>query len=36
MDKNSTLETEAEVKNGIKRLVFAGVAIIGFFSQPAA
>ena len=28
MDKNSTLETEAEVKNGIKRLVFAGVAII--------
>ena len=28
MDKNSTLETEAEVKNGIKRLVFVGIAII--------
>ena len=28
MDNNGTVETEASVKNGIKRLIFAGLAII--------
>ena len=28
MDNNQTLETKAEVKNGVKRLIFAGIAII--------
>lgn len=28
MEKNSTLETDASVKNGVKRLVFVGIAII--------
>ena len=28
MENNQTLETKAEVKNGVKRLIFAGIAII--------
>ena len=28
MDENTTLEKEADVKNGVKRLIFAGVAIV--------
>ena len=28
MEKSQTLETEAEVKNGVKRLIFVGIAII--------
>ncbi len=28
MDNNTTVENQAEVKNGIKRLVFAGIAIL--------
>ncbi|MBQ9004880.1 MAG: PLDc N-terminal domain-containing protein, partial [Atopobiaceae bacterium] len=28
MDENTTLEKEADVKNGVKRLIFAGIAIV--------
>ena len=28
MDANTTMETEASVKNGVKRMIFAGIAIV--------